>query len=818
MLRQNIIGWVACAGLLAALPASGQGILQPEAAAEGAAAPAAGPSAPGPEPAVPISDVAIASHASLAKAQDLVSKLQGESKLDEAVEQLDDLAHEIEEGRTTTQSLLNEGPGLGLILELKSQWEEQRGAAQAEGERLTRRAQAAEAVLAELNNMRERWDRTAAAARDSAAPASVLQRIQETEAGLAQRREEVLSLRERIYSLQAAASQQSAATTEVLDQLDQFQEEVLGQITVRSRPALWEAWSGGVSGATGSGMLLDRRGRSLVGVRRFVAFKAEIFAFLLVELLVLMLLFRAAHRRSAQLASREPELGGALQVLARPYSSALLLTLLSLAWLLPGRPRLVAEMTGLLALVPMLRILAQLAPPGLMRLIYAFAGFYLADRVRVFTEPWPLLEQAVLSLQMAGGVALMLAILRPGRLRGAEIPAEQLRSLRILAWPARLLLLAFGVSFLAAVSGFMQLATVLADDALLTVYAGQVVYAAVIAARGLVAFLLRVAPLSRLRAVQHHRALLEGRAGRVCVWGGVALWLYVVSRRIPLMGEAQKGLQALFAAQLSFGEVTIAVGDVVAFGLTIWAAFLVSRFVRFVLGEEVYPRLRLAHGAPYAISSLLHYAMLFGGFLLALAAVGVDLNKFTVLAGAFGVGIGFGLQAIVNNFVSGLILLFERPIQIGDTVQVTDVIGEVRRIGIRSSTVRTFSGAEVIVPNADLITQQVTNWTLSDKMRRVELPVGVAYGSDPERVLDVLREVAEKHPEVVDYPPPFAIFVRFGDSSLDFELRAWVQDGTRWPIIKTQIAVALFRAFKEAGIQIPFPQREVRLLGDRQGG
>ncbi len=150
----------------------------------------------------------------------------------------------------------------------------------------------------------------------------------------------------------------------------------------------------------------------------------------------------------------------------------------------------------------------------------------------------------------------------------------------------------------------------------------------------------------------------------------------------------------------------------------------------------------MGRGLPYAISSLLHYLILLLGFPVAIGAMGVDLNRVTLLTGAFGVGVGFGLQTIVNNFVSGVILLVERPIQVGDAIQMTDLDGEVRRIGIRSTTVHTWRGAEVIVPNATLISGNLINWTLSDRTRRLELPVGVAYGSDPERVIDLLVETA----------------------------------------------------------------------------
>jgi hypothetical protein len=186
-------------------------------------------------------------------------------------------------------------------------------------------------------------------------------------------------------------------------------------------------------------------------------------------------------------------------------------------------------------------------------------------------------------------------------------------------------------------------------------------------------------------------------------------------------------------------------------------------------------------------------------------------EQITLLAGAFGVGIGFGLQNVVNNFTSGLVLLFERPISVGDAVQIGELFGEVRRIGLRSSTLRTFQGAEVIVPNANLISDQVTNWTLSDRNRRIELPVGIEYGTDPEQVIQLLINVAKAHPDVMAYPEPGALFIGFGDSSLDFELRAWTSQFDSFLRIKSELAIGINNALRDAGITIPFPQRDLHV-------
>jgi small-conductance mechanosensitive channel len=165
----------------------------------------------------------------------------------------------------------------------------------------------------------------------------------------------------------------------------------------------------------------------------------------------------------------------------------------------------------------------------------------------------------------------------------------------------------------------------------------------------------------------------------------------------------------------------------------------------------------------------------------------------------------------VKNLVSGAILLFERPIQIGDAIQIGELLGVVQRIGLRSSTVRTVDGAEVIIPNGQLVAEPIVNWTLSDRRRRITLPVGAAYGSDPERVIAILLDCARAHPRILAEPAPSAVFMGFGESSCDFQLFAWTDSFDDWFQTRSDLAMAVGRALHEAGIEIPFPQREVHL-------
>ena len=328
---------------------------------------------------------------------------------------------------------------------------------------------------------------------------------------------------------------------------------------------------------------------------------------------------------------------------------------------------------------------------------------------------------------------------------------------------------------------------------------------------GLIFFALHVRPLAGLSVVRRHRALLQRRLTRGVFFIALLTWallsLDAFSLRAPLIDL----LTSWVTAEVSFQSLHISLGAILAFVLTIWIAALLSRFIRFLLEEDIYDRFHFNRGSSYAISTLLHYVILLAGFIVAIAALGVDMTKFTVLAGAFGVGIGFGLQNIVNNFVSGLVLLFERPVKVGDVVQVQADIGVIRRIGIRASIIRLFDSSELIVPNGQLISDKVTNWTLSNRQRRIELSVGVAYGTDPKRVIELLTEVAAPILLAAKLPAPQTLMTDFGTDSLNFEVRLWTDDYDKWLQIKSDVAVAITDALAEANIAIPFPQRDLHL-------
>jgi small-conductance mechanosensitive channel len=307
---------------------------------------------------------------------------------------------------------------------------------------------------------------------------------------------------------------------------------------------------------------------------------------------------------------------------------------------------------------------------------------------------------------------------------------------------------------------------------------------------------------------------IEKRAVQLSGILAVYYWFYSLTVSFEVSRTMYDAVVDFLIKERTIGTMEITIGSILALILILAITFLITGFLKITIEHVLLKRSGLPRGVPAAISVTIRYFLIILGFMFALSAAGIELGKFSLLAGALGVGIGFGLQNIVNNFISGLILVYERPLQVGDTIEVDNLLGQVHRIGIRSSNVKTYDGAEVVVPNGNLISNQLINWTLSDNKRRIEIKVGVAYGSDPNIVLELLERVASENEEVMKSPPPWALFEEFGDSSLNFRLLFWVPYdigiGT-----KSKVAIGIYNIFKENGIEIPFPQVDLHVKPDK---
>jgi small-conductance mechanosensitive channel len=271
----------------------------------------------------------------------------------------------------------------------------------------------------------------------------------------------------------------------------------------------------------------------------------------------------------------------------------------------------------------------------------------------------------------------------------------------------------------------------------------------------------------------------------------------------PLLGRFA---QPLFL----IGGTPITVASIASFVIILAITYGISKALQRGLGR-MYRRRGLEEGVQYALNRLLHYAILGFGIFLALDNLGISVTALAGLGAILAVGIGFGLQNIAQNFVSGLILLLERPVKKGDFVEVGDTRGTVREIHARATVITTLDNVDILVPNGQFITEPVINSTFDSRRVRVRVDVGVAYGSNTDLVRRALEEVAAKHPAVLEQPPPMVRFQDFGDSSLDFSLLVWLDDPLVEPQIASDLRFAIDRVFREQKIEIPFPQRDLHL-------
>ncbi|MFD1295008.1 mechanosensitive ion channel domain-containing protein [Lutibacter holmesii] len=293
---------------------------------------------------------------------------------------------------------------------------------------------------------------------------------------------------------------------------------------------------------------------------------------------------------------------------------------------------------------------------------------------------------------------------------------------------------------------------------------------------------------------------------------GILVFLLGVIPRIlvfwNIYNDIPEAYGKLINIGFSIGESRFSLGIIIASISILYFCYVSSTIIEMLLMNERLDR-KLEKGARLSIAQLIRYFLMFIGFLLAIAALGFDLTNFTIILSALGVGIGFGLQGVVNNFVSGLILLFERPIREGDTVEIEGAWSNVKKIGLRSTTVHTFDQSDVIIPNSDLVYNKVTNWSLSNNRKRIIIAVGVAYGSDINLVISVLKEIGKGNDALVQSVNPVVLFRDFADSTLNFELRVRAKDQSKALQIESDLREEIDSRFREHNIEIAFPQRDL---------
>jgi len=772
---------------------------------------AAGPAAPaksGPEIIAP-ADIPIRADADERFAQDVIQRSQGQDPTAKLQRSLEELAASV---RDESQHFKRDDLKVLSIARLESlarhwnfygkQLEEWRvELKQATGQY--------NEDAAELARRRASWEATRTAAESAGMAPALNNRIQSVLAQVALAEQAVsgpidkqsrLSRRAHQVENSILAGQKTVAAAIA------YNDRRLAQI---DSPPLWELWQDPQASESAlksvmAGLAVEKR-----FLDEYNAANAEFQRNLNVLALVLLPFLAWLSHRSRKVVSDDPEIQASTRVLRRPISSWFVLVLTGIVLLEPDAPVLRHQVALLLALVPVLRLLPPAVYAALGPWPYVATGLYLLQRLSLLLIANPfyyrlyLLGLAVLTVML---LAWVLWRRRPRP--GTEALKFSRTLVRFVGWASIAVLI---VAAVANVLGNVSLAEMLIGSILDSGYVGLVLYAGVTVLASVLRLLMARRALSRFSVVTRHAGPLLQSFTRLLRLGALLAWLVVALNEFRVYRPIRDAVAGVLTHQFKFGEISLTLGGVLLFMFSVWLAFWAAKTVRVVLQEEVLPKMSLPRGVGNSISSLTYYAMVIAGLLVALAAAGFEVSQLAIVVGALGIGIGLGLQNVVNNFVSGLILMFERPIQPGDVVEVGGTSGKVREIGMRATTLSTFEGADVVVPNGVLLNEKLINWTLSDMDRRIDVNVGVAYGTDPRKVLELLLEVTRSTPGIATEPEPTVLFVGFGTSSLDFAIRSWTNNFGDWVKIRSNLTVRVHDALVAAGIEIPFPQQDVHV-------
>ena len=754
---------------------------------------------------IPLPDVAARSLVLSQQLRDIESKLPTREQLDEIKTSISELQPDLQSKEQELKTLLGGTPSSLEVREEENYWRGIQVYTTDWQQQLLGWANNAQAAINMLDAQEPAWAATLEENKDNKELGPVLGVVQANLAEIRRLRNLAKAALQVAVNLQITVGTIDQTSADMISQLSQVRIKLKGRLLDRDSLPLWKI---GARRQLGEGRTMFGTVNSRwISISAFLKENKGTNAFLFVLFLVSIALARRLYEITRDKEPTDEIEADTYRILRHWIAVSLLLPLILGYVLAPTAPVTLLGLFILVSFLPILIILPPLLPPRFRLLLYFFAAIYAFN----WSISWMGLNPSTKrELQFAANAILFLILaylVRPSRHLGTNLKGWKF----VVLFGIRVDVAVLGISLVADVLGYVKLSHYLGLACVYSTFIAISVFTGLRVSELLLTVGLRSPMAERLAAVRLHRAGIVRWAPRALRAAGIVIWVLGTAQLVGLDNTARNRLADLLDFKLVGGSSSSTLGSVLGFFLILVIGYGIASSTRFFFREEVFRRFHMSRGLPELIASIIYYLLLVFVFLSAINVGGIELNKFTVLTGAFGVGIGFGMQNIINNFVSGLILQFERPVHIDDIIEVDTNTGKVTRIGVRSSTIQTFQGAEVIIPNANLISSKVINWTLSESQRRRELPVGVAYGTDPRVVLTLLRQAAAKHELVLTKPEPMVYFKGFGESSLDFELHFWVMQENNGMLITSEVALEAMRLLDEAGIEIPFPQRDLHV-------
>lgn len=494
-----------------------------------------------------------------------------------------------------------------------------------------------------------------------------------------------------------------------------------------------------------------------------------------------------------------------------PFSTSIILIALLSVVVWSNEPVSVREMILFVILIPIIRIIQTVVHKKVEPYFYAYFSLYFLALMEKNAIGFDLDDRLV---NIIIGISLIILIIKLIQNKVVDfIEMGVIKKLIYRTLPLLVLLLV--ISLLANLYGALLLSEKIMHGIFTLFHASIIFYVLTIILSGYVIIMLRRRISTASNILDKYAAKIERTTTLVIKLTMVIWWFKILTRILGLETPLEELMERLSELTWVIGNTTLSLESIVSFIMILIGTWVMARFVHVLLDVELFSRFKFSRGVPTAISTISNYIIVVSGILIAFSSLGVSTEQFALILGALGVGIGFGLRNIIANFVSGIIMVFERPIQIGDTIEVDNTMGKVLSIGTRASAVQTFDGSEVIVPNERFISSKIINWTLSDERRRKVLQIKVAFDSDIETVLEIMRSVALDNDDVLKDPEPLPTFQGFGDYYLEFKLYYWLTENLI--VAQSDIAIAVYKGLKEANIATPMPIQELVMPNEKEG-
>jgi small-conductance mechanosensitive channel len=486
------------------------------------------------------------------------------------------------------------------------------------------------------------------------------------------------------------------------------------------------------------------------------------------------------------------------------FSTIFIILMLNLTLIFPEIPVAVTEFQVIAAIIPIMLILKIVVKKDYYKYMYLFFSIYLLFYINQNANNSDLESRTTL---LVINIIVFAYFLFAMGTRTFILITNTLYE-KIFKYVYVVAVVSLAVALYANLYGSVLLTTRIVNAILNSIYASFIFYVFYMILKGYSVIILRKRISSTSYTLEKYSTNIEKTMILFIKIWMVMWWLMILTKLIGIYEYLMAVKDDVLAASWEVGKIVISVQAIFDFLFVLVVTFVFAKLLRIFLELEIFSRIKLPRGMPTAILTTLNYLIIIGGTILAFSSLGVTTQQFALVIGALGVGIGFGLRNIIANFVSGIIMVFERPVQIGDTIEVDQTMGDVQSIGARSSTIKTFDGAEVIIPNADFIAKEIINWTLSDKQRRKTIEFKVALDNDIENILQIMTDIAMAHKDVLKDPEPQATFQGYGDYYLNFKLYFWLSDNII--VAKSELFIQIYETMKKSGVNMPIPLTEFK--------